>query len=156
VSIESLPSANIEDNSTPCDVCVKKEEQNVPAVIYCTVCRKLFCRKHEEVVFVCCYSCIIFSKFSALKLSSLGIQPQTLKRVSIFTCYSIMMCDDHQKMVMSDYKLQAARLKARVCPKHKGHPLSVGCKACVQLFCVQCLSETNSCIAGKYLYLCVI
>jgi len=40
----------MEDTSTPCDVCVKKGEQNVPAVIYCTVCRKLFCRNHEQVL----------------------------------------------------------------------------------------------------------
>jgi len=49
VNIESLPSADIEENSTPCAVCTKKGTQNIPAVIYCTVCNKLFCGKHREV-----------------------------------------------------------------------------------------------------------
>jgi len=49
VRMESLPSADVEDNSVSCDVCTKKGMKKVPAVIYCTVCRKLFCRKHDEV-----------------------------------------------------------------------------------------------------------
>jgi len=50
VSVESLPSADVEDNSVSCDVCTKKGIEKVPAVTYCTVCRKLFCRKHDEVI----------------------------------------------------------------------------------------------------------
>jgi len=63
-------------------------------------------------------------------------------------------------MAIFDYKIQAKRQEVRVCPKHKGHPLSLGCKTCVQLFCVHCLSlsEIKSCIAGKYLVyiLCIV
>jgi len=49
-SIETLPSADVEDNSTSCAVCTKKGIKNIPAVIYCTVCSKLFCGKHREVL----------------------------------------------------------------------------------------------------------
>jgi len=49
-SIESLPFADMEDNSTPCDVCTKKKIKNIPAVIYCTYCHKLLCQEHNEVV----------------------------------------------------------------------------------------------------------
>jgi len=48
--VESLPSANVADNSVSCYVCTKKGLKKVPAIIYCTVCRKLFCRKHDEVI----------------------------------------------------------------------------------------------------------
>jgi len=50
VRVENLPSADVADNSVSCDVCTKKGLKKVPAVIYCTVCRKLFCRKHDEVI----------------------------------------------------------------------------------------------------------
>jgi len=60
------------------------------------------------------------------------------------------MFDDHQKMAISDYKIQAKRLKGTVCPKHTGHSYSLGCKACVQIFCSMCVPENNSCVGGKY------
>jgi len=50
VRAENLPSADVADNSISCDVCTKKGLKRVPAIIYCTVCRKLFCRKHDEVI----------------------------------------------------------------------------------------------------------
>jgi len=48
--VENLPSADVEDNSVSCDVCTKKGIEKVPAATYCTMCCKLFCRKHEEVI----------------------------------------------------------------------------------------------------------
>jgi len=56
--------------------------------------------------------------------------------------------DDHQKMAISDYRIQAKRLEIRVCPKHTAYPYIHGCKVCVQLFCVQCVSSTNFCVGG--------
>jgi len=57
--------------------------------------------------------------------------------------------DDHQKMTISDYRIQAKRLERRVCPKHTAYPYSLGCKVCIQLFCVQCVSSGNLCVGGE-------
>jgi len=50
VSVESLTSADVENNSVSCAVCTKKGIERVPAMTYCTVCSKLFCRKDDEVI----------------------------------------------------------------------------------------------------------
>jgi len=59
------------------------------------------------------------------------------------------VCDDHRKMTISDYRIQAKRLERRVCPKHTDQQISLGCRVCVQLFCMQCLSGIESCVGGK-------
>jgi len=69
VSIESLPSANIEDNSTPCDVCTKKEMKNTSAVIYCTYCHKLLCQEHNEVMIYLKLSTVL-AKYLVLHIST--------------------------------------------------------------------------------------
>jgi len=56
--------------------------------------------------------------------------------------------DDHQKMTISDYRIQAKRVEKRVCPKHTAYLYSLGCRVCVQLFCVQCVSPSNLCGGG--------
>ena len=49
VPIKVLPACDIAKVETWCDVCIKKGDEKQPANIYCTLCKKKFCTKHEEV-----------------------------------------------------------------------------------------------------------
>jgi len=59
-------------------------------------------------------------------------------------------------MTISDYRIQVKRLERKVCPKHTAHTYSLGCKVCIQLFCVQCASASNFCVGGKKILVKVI
>ena len=48
VVVDSLPKFKAGGDKPSCDYCIKKEK-DVPAVMYCTVCTKKYCEKHEEV-----------------------------------------------------------------------------------------------------------
>lgn len=50
LEINSLPSSTTrEDSALCCDTCIRKEEPNQLAVVYCKTCTAKFCAKHKEV-----------------------------------------------------------------------------------------------------------
>ncbi|KAF6037543.1 hypothetical protein EB796_004159 [Bugula neritina] len=49
LKINSLPSSTTrEDSALCCDTCIRKEEPNQLAVVYCKTCTAKFCAKHKE------------------------------------------------------------------------------------------------------------
>jgi len=55
------------------------------------------------------------------------------------------MHDDHQTCTMQEYKANANKMKVRFCDKHGDQPYSVGCRDCLSLCCVKCLSGLKNC-----------
>ena len=53
--IDNLPKYQSGGDKPLCDVCKKKGKNVQPAVMYCTVCCKKYCKKHEEVSLACPY-----------------------------------------------------------------------------------------------------
>ena len=47
--IDNLPKYQPGGDKPLCDVCKKKGKDVQPAVMYCTVCTKRHCKKHQEV-----------------------------------------------------------------------------------------------------------
>ena len=47
--IDNLPKYQPGGDKHLCDLCIKKGKDVQPAVMYCTVCCKKHCKKHEEV-----------------------------------------------------------------------------------------------------------
>ena len=53
--IDNLPKYQPGGDKHSCDLCIKKGKDVQPAVMYCTVCCKKHCKKHEEVSLACPY-----------------------------------------------------------------------------------------------------
>lgn len=49
VTLDSLPSYKNNKQVVPCDSCILKGENNQPSVIYCEMCDKKYCTRHEQV-----------------------------------------------------------------------------------------------------------
>ncbi|XP_067949344.1 transcription intermediary factor 1-beta-like isoform X3 [Watersipora subatra] len=57
---------------------------------------------------------------------------------------------DHTKIAMSEYREQAAKLEKRTCSIHEYQPYILGCKVCLTIACVQCISGLEECENGGH------
>ena len=57
--------------------------------------------------------------------------------------------DDHKKINIENYRVQASKLEIKTCEEHKDQPYSLGCKVCLTLICMRCLPELDICSNGK-------
>ncbi|KAF6034601.1 hypothetical protein EB796_007092 [Bugula neritina] len=55
------------------------------------------------------------------------------------------MHDDHQTCTIQEYRTKANKMKVKFCDKHGDQPYSVGCRDCLNLCCVKCLSGLKNC-----------
>ncbi|KAF6022478.1 hypothetical protein EB796_019221 [Bugula neritina] len=46
---------------------------------------------------------------------------------------------------MQEYRANANKIKVRLCDKHEDQPYNVGCRDCLSLCCVNCLSGLKNC-----------
>ncbi|KAF6022458.1 hypothetical protein EB796_019226 [Bugula neritina] len=61
------------------------------------------------------------------------------------------MHDDHQTLTIQEYRANANKIKVRLCDKHEDQPYSVGCRDCLSLCCVKCLSGLKNCTSTNAL-----
>ncbi|XP_067941624.1 uncharacterized protein [Watersipora subatra] len=57
---------------------------------------------------------------------------------------------DHTKIAMSEYREQAAKLEKRTCSIHEDQPYVLGCKVCLTIACLQCISGLEECDNGGH------
>ena len=50
---------------------------------------------------------------------------------------------------MTEYKVQSAKLEIRTCEVHNDQPYILGCKVCLNIACVKCVSNLDICRNGK-------
>jgi len=55
------------------------------------------------------------------------------------------MHDDHQTCTIKEYRTNANKMKIRLCDKHGDQPYNAGCRDCLSLCCVKCLSGLKDC-----------
>ncbi|KAF6022480.1 hypothetical protein EB796_019223 [Bugula neritina] len=56
----------------------------------------------------------------------------------------------HKTLTIQEYRANANKMKVRFCDKHEDQPYNVGCKDCLSLCCVKCLSGLKNCTStGK-------
>ena len=53
---------------------------------------------------------------------------------------------------MEDYKVQSTKLEIKTCEEHKDQPYSLGCKVCLTIICMRCVSGLDICSNGKGCY----
>jgi len=51
----------------------------------------------------------------------------------------------HKTLTIQEYRANANKMKVRFCDKHEDQPYNVGCKDCLSLCCVKCLSGLKNC-----------
>ena len=57
--------------------------------------------------------------------------------------------EDHKTLTIEEYRKQAGRLETRMCREHKDQVYSLGCGACLSVFCSSCITPHNICSNGK-------
>jgi len=53
--------------------------------------------------------------------------------------------DDHQTLTIQEYRANANKMKVKFCDKHEDQPYNAGCRDCLSLCCVKCLSGLKNC-----------
>ena len=57
--------------------------------------------------------------------------------------------DDHRKISIEEYSVQATNSHLRFCEQHEDKPYTMGCKVCHKLICTTCISNPGICSNGK-------
>ncbi|XP_067931044.1 E3 ubiquitin-protein ligase TRIM56-like [Watersipora subatra] len=57
--------------------------------------------------------------------------------------------DDHVTLSISEYVEKAEQMETRACEKHPTQAYSLGCRSCLDVFCLSCASPQNTCKEGK-------
>ena len=62
------------------------------------------------------------------------------------------LLDGHETLKIEEYQKQSGRLETRMCREHKDQIYSLGCGACLSVFCLACITPFNICRDGKSLH----
>ena len=57
--------------------------------------------------------------------------------------------DNHKTVDVEKYRSEKESSGVRPCPTHQDQPIVLGCKSCLQLFCITCFADMGNCTDGK-------
>ena len=56
--------------------------------------------------------------------------------------------DNHKTVEVEKYRSEKRSSGVRPCPTHQDQPIILGCKSCVQIFCITCFADMGNCTDG--------
>ena len=59
------------------------------------------------------------------------------------------LLDDHRKISIEEYSVQATNSHLRFCEQHGDQPYTMGCRVCHKLICTTGISNAGICSKGK-------
>ena len=59
------------------------------------------------------------------------------------------MLDDHSRLTIDEYLVQATKMEVRTCTEHENQPLTMGCKVCHTVVCMKGLAGLDKCTNGN-------
>ena len=92
---------------------------------------------------------IIERRYLFIKCSSYIPQSNLLlSHISLLQEHDNLL-DDHRKISIEEYSVQATNSHLRFCEQHEDQPYTMGCRVCHKLICTTCISNPGICSNGK-------
>ena len=87
-------------------------------------------------------------RYLFIKRSSYIPQSYLLSHISLSQGHDEWL-DDHRKIGIEEYAVQATNSHLIFCEQHEDQPYTMGCRVCHKLICTICISNPGICSNGK-------